>query len=275
MLNRWLSLITHLFDTISLKRGVIIMSIKAYDNLNKEVYARDLKDSDRLNMYTCIGCGAELSLIISSKAEKINHFATRGNNRHEDNCIYSKSLKYNIVDTNFNINSFFSSILNEKSSKKSYNNNENYKNGANLSKSNEITNLRTFVTYCRQHKTYSTIGNIKVSDCFLDQRIYKKYEQGFNGFKVVIPFMKCYDKEEKSFIMRYGKRKLKVMFYNDDLFKSLRNEYFEIKDNENKELNKDFLIAIVGEWYEKDGFICADIYKKRQISNVASIINVT
>ncbi|PKE47678.1 hypothetical protein [Macrococcoides caseolyticum] len=249
------------------------MPIKANDKKGNEVYASDLTDYDKQDTFTCLGCNANLSLIISSKSEKINHFAVRGNNKHEDGCKYSFSMKYNIIDTEFNINSFFDSILSKKST--TFSTAENINISKKTTRNNDITNLRTFVTYCRQHKTSEYIGDTKISECFLDQRIFKRYLSGFKGNKVVIPYMRYYDKKEKSFIMKYGNRLIKVFFHNDKLFSSLINEYHEIKNVHDDNFHEYFKLAIIGEWCEKSDFICTNVYKKRQISNVASIILVT
>lgn len=249
------------------------MSIKAYDKRGNEVYASDLTDYDKQDTFTCIGCNANMSLIINSKSEKINHFSVRGNNKHKDGCDYSFSMKYNIIDTEFNIKSFFGSILSTESTTVSAG--ENKSNIKNSTRNNDITNLRTFVTFCRQHKTSEYIGDTKISECFLDQRIFRQYLNGFKGNKIVTPYMRYYDKNEKSFIMKYGNRVIKVFFHNDKLFSSLINEYHEIKNMHEDNFHEYFKLAIIGEWYEKSDFICTDVYKKRQISNVASIILVT
>lgn len=231
-----------------------------------EVNAYDLNDNDKKKSYYCKGCGIELTLIISSKGREFNTFSARlKNSEHEDGCQYDKSSEFSNEDReNFNFDSFIENII--KTNNPTKRNISNCSSNDEYDRNNKITNLRSFTEICRQHSPNTYIGDKLIRNCFLDGRVFNDYLEGFQDQKVVVPFFNGYTPSEKLMFFKYGNRKLKIYFKDEEYFFKMRNEIFDIGKREAK-------IAIAGEWKDEGEFIETIVSKKRQMVNVTSIIN--
>ncbi|PTJ14293.1 hypothetical protein BU069_12740 [Staphylococcus succinus] len=248
------------------KAQIIKGKDKNNNNIYEDVNAYDLNDNHRNKIYYCKGCGIKLTLVISSKGKEFNTFSARlKDNKHEDGCKYDKSSEFSNEDReNFNFDSFIENIIKTNNSTKRNisisNSNDEY------DRTNKITNLRSFTEICRQHSPNTYIGDKLIRNCFLDGRVFNDYLEGFQGQKVVVPFFNGYTPSEKLMFFKYGNRKLKIYFKDEEYFVKMKNEIFEIGKSEAK-------VAIAGEWTDKDGFIETTVNKRRQMVNVTSIIN--